>query len=82
MKRWTNSRSLTFLIAVCSLAITSFAAAQGHEHSHAASRISFQWQSRHPVCAGSGELWPAMDWQSGPRVCGEVSSRNNSPKTT
>jgi Zn-dependent M28 family amino/carboxypeptidase len=41
MKRGTNSRNLTFLLAVCSLAVSSLAAAQAHEHTHVASRIAF-----------------------------------------
>lgn len=41
MKRRMSSRSLTFLIAVCCLAVSSLAAAQAHEHPHSASRISF-----------------------------------------
>ncbi|HEY5255920.1 MAG TPA: hypothetical protein VIJ53_14790, partial [Acidobacteriaceae bacterium] len=41
MKRWTHARSLTFLIAVCSLVCSSLAVAQSHEHSHSASRIAF-----------------------------------------
>jgi Zn-dependent M28 family amino/carboxypeptidase len=41
MKRWTNSRSLTYLIAICSLAISALAAAQTHGHSRGAARIAF-----------------------------------------
>lgn len=43
MRCRTNSRSLTFLIAVCSLAISSLAIAQahGHTHTHGAARIAF-----------------------------------------
>ena len=43
MRCRTNSRSLTFLIAVCSLAISSLAIAQAHEHKHTrgAARVAF-----------------------------------------
>ena len=41
MKRWTHARSLTSLIAVCSLAFSSLAVAQSHEHTHSASHIAF-----------------------------------------
>ncbi len=44
MKRWTNLRSLTFLPAVCSIAISSLAAAQPHGHTHGAARIAFNGQ--------------------------------------
>jgi Zn-dependent M28 family amino/carboxypeptidase len=41
MRRWTNSRSLTILIAICTLAISSLAPAQAREHPHNAARIQF-----------------------------------------
>ena len=41
MKRWTHARSLTSLIAVCSLAFSSLAVAQSHERTHSASHIAF-----------------------------------------
>ncbi len=41
MKRWTKARSLTFFIVVCSLAISSLAAAQSRKHTRGAAHIAF-----------------------------------------
>lgn len=41
MKGRTSARSLTFLISLCSLAISSLAATQPQEHIHHAARIAF-----------------------------------------
>src|SRR6185437_16046134 len=41
MKRWTRLRSLTYLIAIYSLAICSLAGAQANEHPSGSARIAF-----------------------------------------
>jgi glutaminyl-peptide cyclotransferase len=41
MRRWKNPRNLTYLMAIFSLAISSFGSAQANAHPHGATRIAF-----------------------------------------
>ncbi|MHB1957587.1 MAG: M28 family peptidase [Acidobacteriaceae bacterium] len=70
MKRWTNSRGLTVLVAVCSLAISFLAAAQAHDHTRGGSRFAFNGSRAYQYAQDIVDCGPR--WIGSPgHVCAE-----------
>jgi Zn-dependent M28 family amino/carboxypeptidase len=70
MKRWTNSRGLTVLVAVCGLAISFLAAAQAHDHTRGGSRIAFNGSRAYQYAQDIVDCGPR--WIGSPgHVCAE-----------